>query len=73
MLAIEERNKRCPWPIERLCEQAERVSEERMTGTNCKGIREEPYFKIPVVIVIWPILHSLIFRQSNPEQFHKYC
>ncbi len=31
-----------------------------MTETNCKGIREESYFKIPIERVIWPIKHTCI-------------
>ncbi len=49
-----------PWTIERLYVQTVKVSAEKLTGTNQKGVREEPYFKIPVARVIWPILHTLI-------------
>ncbi len=45
----------CPWTIEKLCEQAEKVSEGNLTVTNCKGVRDKPYFKIPIARVIWPI------------------
>ncbi len=31
-----------------------------LCGTNQKGVREEPYFKIPVARITWPIFHTHI-------------
>ena len=53
------------WTLERLCIQARKVKEENLKGTKRHGVREEPYFKIPVERVIWPVLHTLIGIGNN--------
>ncbi len=57
-LQLKGHDTRCRWTIESLCEQAKDVSEGNLIGTNCKGVREEQYFKIPIERVM--ILHTLI-------------
>ena len=46
------------WDIEQLKAQAE--NSNTASGTDRKGVREEPYFDIPVERYIWPVLHTLI-------------
>ena len=46
------------WDIEQLKAQAEKSN--TASGMDRKGVREEPYFDIPVERYIWPVLHTLI-------------
>ena len=48
------------WTLEKLSEQYEINLRENRTGRNCLGVRDKPYFKVPITRVIWPILHALI-------------
>jgi len=49
-----------PWTIKELCAQAKEVEENNLTGTDMLGVKEAPYFEIPVDRVIWPVLHTMI-------------
>ena len=46
------------WTLAMLKEQAKKF--ERLTGRARRGVREPPYFDVPVSRFIWPILHILI-------------
>ncbi|KAL7539781.1 hypothetical protein ACHAXR_011204 [Thalassiosira sp. AJA248-18] len=49
-----------PWTLDLLKEQAKKVIEEHLKDTQRKGVREYPYFEIPVERYIFPILHTLM-------------
>ena len=46
------------WTLEKLKQQAAKFN--TLTGRARMGVRESPYFDIPVSRYIWPILHTLI-------------
>lgn len=46
------------WSLDKLIDQAEKS--ENLEGAARKGVREEPYFDIPLWRYIWPVLHTLI-------------
>ena len=48
------------WTLEALRTQAKKVLMQHLDGTARMGVREEPYFDIPVWRYIWPLLHMLI-------------
>ena len=48
------------WDLDELRRQAEKVKTEVLDGKDRKGVREDPYFDIPVDHYIWPVLHILI-------------
>ena len=46
--------------LETLSKQAEKVQKHKLKGRPGMGVREDPYFDIPVDQYIWPLLHTLI-------------
>jgi hypothetical protein len=53
------------WTIERLKAQAQTNRIQDLKGTDRRGVREDPYFNIPVENVVWPLLHALIGIGNN--------
>ena len=51
------------WTLDKLKKQAEIAKTK--DGKERKGVREDPYFDIPVERFIWPILHTLIGIGNN--------
>ena len=47
-----------PWTLEKLKAQA--LLSVDLEGKERMGVREDPYFEIPIDRFIWPILHTLI-------------
>ena len=47
-----------PWTLDRL--KAQVLLSKDLDGKERMGVREDPYFEIPVERFIWPILHTLI-------------
>ena len=48
------------WTLKTLIQQAKDVLEKGLEGIERKGVREQPYFKVPVERYVWPLLHMLI-------------
>ena len=48
------------WTYFRLCEQVQNVNDNNLKNTKMKGVKEDPYFKIPVERIIVPVLHAQI-------------
>ena len=53
------------WDLEKLRQQAKKSATPSVKGTDMKGVREEPYFDIPVSNFIWPLLYTLIGVGNN--------
>ena len=50
-------------------EQVERITRNNLEGTDMMGVREMPYFNIPIDRVVWPLLHALIGIGNNLLQW----
>jgi len=48
------------WTLGLLKQQALNCKEHKLDGKDGIGVREKPYFDIPVKMYIWPILHTLV-------------
>ena len=53
------------WSLEKLKEQEAKVKEGNLEGRPRLGVRENPYFDIPVSQFVWPLLHTLIGIGNN--------